>query len=197
MRVAQSPEFLQSVIDHPKVRPWIAPDGVDGELPLAAVFHEGIGLEFNTGGFFFHRLGDGVFEVHTLFLPGTRDAFECCQAAAHFMFCGTECTRIVTKVPADNVPAWKLTEKMEFRLDYVRPSAFLRGGKLHDVKHYSLVMDDWMRRQQSTRWVQEQCTQLGNEPKGLRAAYRWAVMNDELQKPERQGCQQLAPSLEQ
>ena len=36
--VAESPDFLQSVIDHPKVRPWIKPDGVEGDIPLAAIF---------------------------------------------------------------------------------------------------------------------------------------------------------------
>ncbi|PPJ43940.1 MULTISPECIES: hypothetical protein [unclassified Pseudoxanthomonas] len=127
MRVAKTPEFLQSVMDHPKVRPWIVPDGVDRDIPLAAIFGQGIGLEFDTGGFFFHALGDGVYEVHTLFLLGTTNALDCCKAAAHFMLCGTECTRIVTKVPADNIPAWKLTEKMGFRADQIRPAARQRA----------------------------------------------------------------------
>lgn len=178
MRVADCPEFLQSVIDHPQVRPWLSPDGF-GELPLAQVFHEGIGLEFETGGFFFHRLGDGIYEVHTLFLPGTKNAFECCQAVAHYMFCGTDCVRIVTKVPADNVPAWRLTEKMGFTQDYVRPQAYNRGGQLHDVKHYALTMDLWARGQRSPQWVKGQCDALGNTAKGSRFLYRWAVMNDD------------------
>lgn len=179
MRVAGSAAFLQSIIDHPSVRPWIAPDGAPDALPLAAIFHEGIGLEFETGGFFFHGLGDGTYEVHTLFLPGTKNAFDCCRAAAHFMFCGTDCTRIVTKVPADNIPAWRLTEKMGFRADHIRRKAFVRGGKPHDVKHYSLQLDDWMREQASPRWVAEQCALLGQKDKGGRALRRWAVMNDD------------------
>lgn len=187
MRVAESPDFLQSVIDHPQVKRWIAPDGVD-ELSLSAVFADGIALEFDTGGFFFHRLGDGVYEVHTLFLPGTKNALDCCKAAAHFMFCATDCTRIVTKVPEDNIPAWKLTEKMGFRADYVQPAKFLRNGTLHGVRHYSLVMDDWARTQESPLWVQEQCAAMGDEGKGIRFAYRWAVMNDEYEPREGQGC---------
>lgn len=193
MRVAESPDFLQSVIDHPKVRPWIKPDGVDGDIPLSAIFDQGIGLEFETGGFFFHSLGDGVYEVHTLFLPGTTNAFDCCRAAAHFMFCATECTRIVTKVPADNVPAWKLTEKMGFRADQVRPAAFMRGGVAHDVKHYSLVMDDWMR-EKGPQWFAQQCALFNNEEKGARGLHRWAVMYDEYQLLEGQGCPQQAQS---
>lgn len=188
MKVALSPDFLQSVIDHPKVRRWISPDGVEGAIPLSAVFHEGIGLEFETGGFFFHCLGDGIYEVHTLFLPETTNALDCCRAAAHYLFCGTDCTRIVTKVPADNVPAWRLTERMGFRADYVRPKAFIRCGQAHDVKHYSLGMDDWARYQDSAQWVRNQCEAMGMKSKGDRFLYRWAVMNDDYAVLENKIC---------
>lgn len=167
--------FLQSVIDHPAVRPWVKPDGHVGEIPLATIFHEGIGLEFATGGFFFHRLGDGVFEVHTLFLPGTKNALDCCKAAAHYLFASTECTKIVTKVPEDNVPAWRLTEKMGFRLDRTIPAACLRNEVWHDVRHYSLALDDWLH-DRGPAWFLEQCELAGNASKGQRALYRWAVM---------------------
>lgn len=177
MRVATSPDFLQSCIDHPAVRPWICQDSDPADLPLAAVFEQGVGLEFETGGFFFHNLGDGTYEVHTLFLPGTKNAMECCQAAAHFMFCATDCTRIVTKVPEDNIPAWKLTEKMGFAKEYVREKAYTRGGKLHDVRCYALGMEQWGR-DKSPEWVKGQCEALGNAAKGDRYAFRYAVFND-------------------
>lgn len=178
MKVAESPDFLQSVMDDDRVWRWIAPDDCE-RLPLSAIFADGIGLEFDGGGFFFHRLGDGVYEVHTLFLPGSRHAFQSCQAAAHFMFCATDCLRIVTKVPADNVAAWRLTEKMQFHATNVRENAFKRGGEWHDVKHYALDLDDWMRRQVSPEWVGQQMTQWGQHGKGARALYRWAVMYDD------------------
>lgn len=178
MRVATSPDFLQSVIDHPQVRPWLVQDHDPEKIPLSLVFDQGIGLEFEDGGFFFHNLGDGVYEVHTLFFPSVKDAFACCQAVAHFMFCATDCTRIVTKVPADNVPAWRLTEKMGFIPEYVRSKAYTRGGKQHDVKHYALPMDVWARRQ-TPAWVKGQCDALGQSEKGSRFLKRWAVMNDD------------------
>lgn len=178
MRIAASPDFLQSVIDHPKVRRWVAKDEeMELDLPLSKVFEQGIGIEFDTGGFFFHSLGDGIYEVHTLFLPETTNALACCEAAAHFMFCATDCTRIVTKVPEDNVPAWKLTEKMGFIPEYTRPKAYTRNGIEHDVRHYALPMDVWARRQ-SPAWVKSQCEALGQAEKGSRFQYRWAVVND-------------------
>lgn len=178
-RVASGPDFIQSVMDHPKVRPWIAPDGVDGPLLLSAIFDQGICLEFDGGGFFFHRLGDGVMEVHTMFLPGTKHVADACRAAAEYLFCGTECLRIVTKVPVDNVAAMRLTERVGFRLDYVEPEAFMRGGKAHDVKHYSWDIDLWVRGTPGPAWARQRCNQMNNEAKGLRLAYRWAVMHDD------------------
>ncbi len=174
MRVAQSPDFLQSVIDHPEVSYWIKPDGHEG-IDLSRVFSDGIGFEFETGGFFFHRLGDGIYEVHTLFLPGSTGAFAACRAVAHYMFCATECTKIVTKVPEDNIPAWKLTEKMKFTRGHTQEKAYTRGGQLHDVRHYSLHMDDWGRDQ--PLWVKGQCEAFGNVSKGDRFLLRYAVMN--------------------
>lgn len=178
-RVATSPDFIQSVMDHPKVRPWIAPDGIDGPLSIAAIFDQGICLEFDGGGFFFHRLGDGVMEVHTMFLPGTHGVADACRAAAEHLFCGTECLKIVTKVPVDNVPAMRLTERVGFRLDYVAAGAFLRGGVAHDVKHYSWDIDLWLRGTEGPRWAYRRCCDMGNRDKGLRLAYRWAVTNDD------------------
>lgn len=180
MKVAENADFLGAVMRHPDVWPWMVPDHrIDDDLDLATIFDQGIGLEFEGGGFFFHRLGDGVFEVHTLFLPGSKHAFEAAQAAATYMFCATECMSIVTKVPEDNVPAWKLTERMGFALDYTRAKAYTRKGVEHDVRHYSLDMPSWMTRQQSPSWVAQMCAELGDPGKGQRALYRWAVMNDD------------------
>jgi hypothetical protein len=88
-------------------------------------------------------------------------------------------TKIVTKVPVDNVPALRLTERVGFRLDYVRPAAFLRGGVLHDVRHYSWGIDLWLRGTAGPQWAYERCCELDNKNKGLRLRYRWAVMNDD------------------
>lgn len=179
MKISTDPCFLQEVMDHPAVRPWIGPDGVEGSWPLAAIFDQGIGIEFEGGGFFFHRLGDGVVEVHTVFLPGTKGVPRFCAQAAEYLFCGTEVTKIVTKVPVDNVPALRLTERVGFRLDYVRPAAFPRGDVLHDVKHYSWDIDLWLRATDGPQWAYERCCAMDNKNKGLRLRYRWAVMNDD------------------
>lgn len=179
MKISASPDFLQSVMDHPAVRPWLGPDGVDSSCQLSAIFDQGIGIEFDGGGFFFHRLGDGVVEVHTFFLPHTKGVAGFCDEAAEYLFCGTEVTKIVTKVPEDNAPARKLTERVGFRLDYVRPAAFIRGGIAHDVRHYSWDADLWARSINDPKAIMARCAELGDTNKGVRMLYRWAVMNDD------------------
>ena len=178
MRIATSPAFLASIVNDPRVRPWLVQDTDPAELSIDALFAQGIGLEFDTGGWFLHRLGDGVYEVHTLFLPGSRDVLGKTREAMAAIFCGTDCLRLVTKVPADNKAADRLTRYAGFRLDYVREAAFLRGGIRHDVRHYSLGLDDFVR-ERGIRWFRDECIALGEPDKGQRAAVRWAVVHDD------------------
>ncbi len=176
--VAQTPEFLQSVMDNPDVKRWISQDHEMGEIPLAAIFDQGIGLEFPGGGFFFHRLGDGVYEVHTVFLPGSKGVAEACQAAAVHMFGATECMRIVTKVAEDNIAARRLTEKTGFKHVRTQPQAFRRNGVDHDVRHYAWDFDDWALAV-GIRQAVGHCAEQGQHNKGIRAAYRLAVTNND------------------
>jgi hypothetical protein len=142
MKVATSPDFLQSVID--AVWHWVAQDD-EPHVPLASAFEHVVGLEFEDGGFVFIPHGD-TWEVHTLFLPGAKDPFSCAREAAAYVF-SHGCERITTEVPADNVPADRLTRKMGFTLTHTEPQAFLRGGVLHDVHHYELRKDAWQEKQ--------------------------------------------------
>jgi hypothetical protein len=139
VKVSTSPDFLQSVMD--AVWQWVAQDDEE-RVPLAPFFDRLVCLEWPEGGFVFFPKGNDVWEVHTLFLPGAKDALSCAKEAAAFMFAGP-CQRIVTKVPVDNIPADRLTRKMGFTLTHTEPGAFLRGGVRHNVNHYALSKDAW------------------------------------------------------
>ena len=139
MKVAQSPDFLQSVIDAQWA--WIAQDG-EMPVPLADVFDAVLCLEWDDGGFIFLTKGEGTVEVHTLFLPKAKNPKACAEQAAAFIF-GHGFDRIVTHVPADNRHADRLTRRMGFTRTHTEPVAFLRNGIKHDVHHYALVKDDW------------------------------------------------------
>ena len=144
MKVATSPDFLQSVID--AVWGWVAQDD-EPRVPLSAAFDRFVCLENEHGGFVFVPHGGGEWEVHTLFLPTVRDAYSHAREAAAHMFARGDCDRITTQVPADNVPADRLTRRMGFEFTHTEPAAFLRNGVRHDINHYALRKDAWQEQQ--------------------------------------------------
>lgn len=144
--MSTAPDFLQAVMQ--AVWRWVAQDD-EPAVTLGPLFDKSVFLECDTGGFVFERKGEGVYEVHTLFLPCVADALGHGKQAAEYMFTQTDCVRIDTQVPADNIPAKRLTEKMGATLIRTEPAAFLRGGVRHDVHHYALGKDAWLRDKES------------------------------------------------
>lgn len=175
MRIAKSPDFLQSIMQDDRVSRWIRRDG-DPDVRLADVWSELLGLEFETGGFLFHDLGDGVAEVHTLFLPKSTDVPRCAEQALAFVFGWTSVIRVITKVPEINRAARALATGAGFRHDYTLPGAWLSRGKRCDVAVLSLDLDLWARRHGYN-------VALSPE-KSARARRRWAVTNIEPMQSE-------------
>jgi hypothetical protein len=114
--------FLNSVINHPDVRPMV---GGEGEIDLQGLADNpaNVLLETEHGGFFLVRLDGGLYEAHSQFLPEGRGghAVKAAKAGFRYMFAATDCVEIVSKVPADNAPAdgfarvTGLTEKFNSR----------------------------------------------------------------------------------
>jgi len=97
------------------VRPLLGGEGV---LDLRSFMHNArnVALATERGGFLFSSLGCGAYEVHTLFWPAKSadEAAHTLQAARDamwWMFCNTDCVRIVTKVPHFNERARGLAER--------------------------------------------------------------------------------------
>lgn len=142
MKVSTSPDFLQSVM----AARWKAIGRDTDPVPeLATIWDRCIGLEWDDGGFFFFRVGDGVYEVHTQFLEGAKNPLACAREAVAHMFTHTDCTTISTMVPADNIPAGRLTLAIGGEYVGSEPRAFLRNGELHDIHYYALTKDGWLR----------------------------------------------------
>lgn len=112
MKVAQTPDFLESVANHPRVLPAITCKGKTS-IDLAPVWDDCIGLEFERGGFVFHRQDAGVYEVHTVFLPRTRDVDACAVEALAYMF-ANGATLILTQVAKDLPHVKRFAERHGF-----------------------------------------------------------------------------------
>lgn len=69
-KFTRDPTFFNTVSNHPKVRPWVAPPSVTGDLDVSPLFDLGaIGLITKHGGFILIPKGDDVWEPHGFFLP--------------------------------------------------------------------------------------------------------------------------------
>ena len=117
MRVSTSPDFLQSVANDPRVFPAIASKG-RGAFDLSAFWADCIGLEFETGGWVFHRIAPGVYDAHTLFLPKSVDVRGKAREALRYMFTHGA-TEILGRIPVDLPHARRLARDMG--LTYLRP----------------------------------------------------------------------------
>ncbi|MFK3647910.1 hypothetical protein ACI2IY_05660 [Lysobacter enzymogenes] len=144
MKIARSPDFLESVANDPRVFPAVSCAGME-RVDLAPVWGDCIGLEFDTGGWLFHRLRPAYYEVHTLFLPRSRYVREMALAAAHYMFTGTDAMELVTKVPVDLPSALALAKASGFTERFTRKGAWIRDSGAVDVVYLGLTLDEWAR----------------------------------------------------
>jgi len=97
------------------------------------------------GGCFFHFKQDGVYEVHTMFLPESRGKYvlEFCRAAGDWMFKNTEASEIWTQCPVCNLAATALTRAVGGKPDRREKDAFNHHGKLYDIVWYKMTFAEW------------------------------------------------------
>ena len=199
MTIGQSPRFLESVANHPRVFPSVSMHG-QGRFDFDSIWPHCIAIQFPRGGFLFHRLGTGYYEVHTLFLPKTHDVDLMARQALHYMFTATDAMEIVTRVPADLPHALALAKRGGFTERFRRFAAWPRDGFDVDVAYLGLTVDEWARENPDLRELGEQfhlrhdhknhpedpihdvfvglglaCWQANQPDKGLWLYNRWAM----------------------
>jgi hypothetical protein len=123
--------FLNEVANHPDVRPWLLGEG-PLDLTETLLDPRNIGLVFGGGGWLLHWQEPGVYEAHSMFLPGS-NATTFLKDGLRFLFTETDCLKIVTKVPDDNPRAKGLARAAGFR-------EIFRSGK---VSCQELTFDRW------------------------------------------------------
>jgi hypothetical protein len=140
--------FVNGVLNHPEVRPWIA-DAGDGEIDLSDHLARSnvLALRGEHGLFMLYKLDVGLYEVHTAILPSGRGewARKFGAEGTWFMFTRTDCIEILTRVPVPHAPARRLTLDMGFRHQFTTlpESRFMAEPAAIDV--FSLSIQDWAR----------------------------------------------------
>lgn len=153
------PSLLNQVINHPQVRPWMAPG--DGPLDVTAVVSNPANFALVTegGGFILHNQGQGIYEVHSQFLPEHRtNTREAMRAGFDYMFTRTDCERVVTQVPDNNRAAQCLAKAARFRPMFRREQ-----GLLGPTEYMGLSIDEWAQDNRSLEadgeWFHDQLEQ--------------------------------------
>lgn len=151
-----SAERINAVVNHPGVRPWV---GGSGPLDLSQVVADprNVLLMGEGGGLLFIRLADGLYEVHTQFLPEARgpSALAAVLDGLRYMFTRTDCIEVATKVPDGNVGASALIRSIHGTFQFHRPAAFQTATGLVGVKYYSMTLAEWVRNTDSLEAVGE------------------------------------------
>lgn len=142
-----SAERLNSICNHPDVRPWVAAAG-QGYLDLSPVVAnpDNYLLMGQGGGFLFVQQSDGIYEVHSQFLPEHRgeNVITAARDAERYMFTRTDCTEIRSKVPEGNVGAAAFARKMRYELQFERANAWQLGDRSVAVKYYARALNQWV-----------------------------------------------------
>lgn len=138
--------LLNSVVNHPDVRPWL---GGTGEIDLSEVIADpaNITLETEHGGYILarHPYLHGVYEAHSQFLPEGRgeEAAAARDEGFRWLFTHTDCVEVITRVPSINRAALAYTKQSGFLPTFVQDGAFVQDDERHDLHFFSLPLIRW------------------------------------------------------
>jgi hypothetical protein len=142
MKFSPSYHFLEQMANHPAIFPKIALEGQE-YIDLSGVWPQCVGVEDDDGGFLCHHLGNGLFEVHTLFHKGS-GVRKKALLGMEMLFSASCALEIITRVPVNNPLAMRLTESLPWRYRYTIPQGFKSLDGPVDCKHYTLSLWDWI-----------------------------------------------------
>lgn len=155
------PAFLNTVVNHAEVRPWL---GGDGEIDVSAVVADpqNFALVNDHGGWIVARLDAGLYEAHSQFLPEGRSPalIDDMKEAIAFMFTATDCVELVTRCPDNNKPALGLARAAGFRESFRREECWpVKNDKPCGVSFQSMPFDRWRANDERTleagRWFHD------------------------------------------
>jgi hypothetical protein len=145
---------INPILNDPSVMQYVALPGM-GSLDVTPLLEDyrNVLLMADGGGMLFCMLEPGMYEVHTTFLKPKRDASgkgphirNACLAAYHWMFVHTDCTDLVTRIPASNRAARIFSPLVGWTLEFERKNVWPTPDGLIDMSFHALRYDDWVRK---------------------------------------------------
>lgn len=141
-----TPDALNEVLNHPRVRPWVASGSEVLNVSAAVANPKNILLMGEHGGCMFFYMQEGVYEVHTQVLPQGRGEWVSAltEACARWIFTRTPCYEVVTRVPEGHLAAKVAAIARGMRFEFTRQKECQFRGQLVDVSLYSWRIQDWI-----------------------------------------------------
>lgn len=135
--------FLNSVANTPDVRRWLGGTGAIDMTPALAD-PRNIAVECASGGFVALQLGEGRYEIHSLFLPDKAacEAIALMRQGLDYLFAATEARELVTKVPVKNRAAAGLARLAGFAKLFDLPIKWDGDGD-QLVAFHTLTLEKW------------------------------------------------------
>lgn len=135
MKRAVDPAFLESIANHPSVRPYLGGDG-KSEFRTEDTWAQTIALEWPEGGLVFLRHAPGLYSGHFVFLPHTPDVAGKCREALDYMFTQTDAERIFGTTPLPFKHAIRTAKRAGFRHTHTA----------NGLSHCELTRQQWLER---------------------------------------------------
>lgn len=95
--------FFNEIANHPDVRPWLGGEGIL-DLRQTVANPDNVAMRYLGGGLIYEKQDDGLYEVHSMFLPERRGkyAVTVMRHSLEYLFTHTDCLEILTRVPDGN-----------------------------------------------------------------------------------------------
>lgn len=137
--------FVNAVINHETVRPWIA-GPLDGYLDLSGLIESRalIALFGIHGGFLFYPIGRGIYDAHSAVLPAGRGrwALRAAREALDWIF-NHEAEEVMMSVPHGNDAVRGLVRLLKAKRRGTIEDGWWLAGRLVSIDVYSVLKDEW------------------------------------------------------
>ena len=147
---------INPVMNDPDVFKYIAAPGLDAfDLAPLLADQNNVLLMADGGGIFCLWHEPGLYEVHTCFRKAPKGTHgdhgsyvgNVCRDAYRWMFTHTDCTALLTKIPAHNRAATVFAPLGGWVKEFERKDAWLTlDGDLVDMSYHAIRYDDWVRK---------------------------------------------------
>jgi RimJ/RimL family protein N-acetyltransferase len=136
---------INAILNHPSVHPWVAADDNPLDLTATLAQPDRYALFGPLGGQLYHRVGDGIYEVHSAYLPEARGrvALATTRETLRWMFGRTDAVEIITRVPKGNLAALALARAVGMRHMMTLQGSWIKDGRPIVCDFMRLAAKDW------------------------------------------------------